>query len=68
MPGLATFLPLMLEDPALRGELLEAADLPALFALVVERARERGIAIPEEELSAAVAANRRSWLERWIDR
>jgi hypothetical protein len=65
MPGLTAFLLLLLEDPGLRAELLAAPDLPALFALVLARAGERGIAISEEELHAAVLANRRSWHERW---
>lgn len=65
MPGLTAFFLAVLEDPALRAELLDAPDLAALFALVLRRAGERGIALSEQELHAAVLANRRSWLERW---
>lgn len=67
MPGLSAFLLLVLEDAALRGELLDAPGLPSLLALVLARSRERGIPLSEEELHAAVNANRRSWLERWTD-
>ncbi len=68
MPGLSSFLLLILEDPGLRDELLAAPDLPALFALVVERAGERGIAVSGDELHAAAQFNRRSWLERGTGR
>ncbi len=67
MPGLSAFLLLVLEDAAMRDELLAAQDLPALFGLVLARSRERGIGISEAELHAAVNVNRRSWLERWTD-
>lgn len=67
MTGLTAFLLAVLGDAALRDELLRAPDEAALFALVRQRAGERGIAITEEELNSAVAANRRSWLERWTD-
>jgi len=67
MPGFPAFLVMVLNDAALRDELLKAPDLPALFARVLELARERGIGLSEEELQAVVNANRRSWLERWTD-
>lgn len=56
---------MVLNDAGLRDELLQAPDLPALFARVLALARERGIELSEEELQAVVNANRRSWLERW---
>ena len=68
MPGLSAFLLLVLQDAALRDELLAAPDLPTLFSLVLARSRERDIALSEAELHDAVNANRRSWLERWTDR
>jgi hypothetical protein len=67
MPGFPIFLETVLNDAALREELLQAPDLPALFARVLALARERGLEISEEELQAVVNANRRSWLERWTD-
>jgi len=65
MPGFSAFLDMVLNDAALRDDLIEAQDLPALFVRVVTLARERGLDISEAELQAAVNANRRSWLERW---
>lgn len=67
MTGFSSFLVLMLNDTALRDELLQAADLPTLFALVLERSRELGMEISREDLEAVVNTNRRSWLERWTD-
>jgi hypothetical protein len=65
MPGFPTFLAIVLDDAALRDDLLQAPDLPALFAKVLAHGRARGIEISEEELQAVVNANRRSWIERW---
>ena len=65
MPGFPAFLDMVLDDAALRDDLLKAPDLAALVARVVTLARERGLAVSEEELRAVVNANRRSWLERW---
>jgi len=56
---------MVVNEAALRDDLLQARDLPALLARVVTLARERGIELSEEELQAVVNANRRSWLERW---
>ena len=65
MSGFPALLEMVLNDAALRDDLLEAPDLPALFVRVVTLARERGLDISEDELQAVVNANRRSWLERW---
>ena len=46
---------------------MNVPDLPALLARVRELARERGLELSEQELQDVVNANRRSWLERWID-
>jgi ribosomal protein S18 acetylase RimI-like enzyme len=59
---------LILSDPSERDRLLEAADLPTLFGKVLAFAGEHGVQLREQELEAIVNANRRSWLERWIDR
>jgi hypothetical protein len=68
MPGFSEFLVTVLNDAALRAELLQVPDLAALIARTVEMAQERGIELSEEELQAIVNQNRRSWLERWTDR
>ena len=68
MPGFPSFLRLVLNDAALRNELLQVPDLPALMARVQMLAGERGIELSHQELETVVNANRRSWLERWIDR
>ena len=65
MPDFPALLIMVLNDAGLRDELLQAPDLPALFARTIALARERGIELSEEELQAVVNANRRSWLERW---
>jgi Nif11 domain len=66
MPGFQSFLVMVLNDDALRDELVNVPGLPALIARVRELARERGLELSEEELQDVVNANRRSWLERWI--
>jgi len=68
MPGFRDFLVLVLNDSALRDELLGERDLPALVARTLELAGQRGITVTGEELQAVIQANRRSWLERWTDR
>jgi hypothetical protein len=67
MPGFSSFLVMVLSDSALRDELLSAPDLPALLALAIATARDRGIELSKEELQTVVNANRRAWLERWAD-
>jgi pantoate kinase len=68
MPGFSDFLVMLLNDAALRDELLRAPDLATLMARTQELARERGIELAPDELQAVVNQNRRSWLERWTDR
>ena len=67
MPGFQSFLVMVLADSALREELLAAPDLPALIALAQVLASQRGIELSGEQLASVVMANRRSWLERWVD-
>ena len=63
--GISQFI---LSDPPVRDRMLEAVDLPTLFGMVLACAEQRGCELREQELQAIVNANRRSWLERWIDR
>jgi len=55
------------QDPALIEELRGAATLPELMAKVIAIGRERGLQITEEDLRIVVNANRRAWLERWLE-
>jgi ribosomal protein S18 acetylase RimI-like enzyme len=68
MPPFSSFLMMVLRDNALRDELLQAPDLPALTTLVLERARQRGLNLTEPDLQTVISANRSSWMERWLDR
>jgi hypothetical protein len=57
----------VLQEPALVEELHTAATLPELMATVIAIGRSRGLEITEEDLQIVVNANRRAWLERWLD-
>jgi hypothetical protein len=67
MPGFESFLVMVLADSALRDELLAAPDLPGLIARARDLAGRRGIELSDQDLESVVKANRRSWLERWVD-
>jgi hypothetical protein len=54
-------------DPAVREEMLKARDLDALFATVLKLAKERGFDLEQQDLTAVANANRRAWLERWLE-
>jgi hypothetical protein len=54
-------------DPALVKELSGASSLPELMAKVIATGRERGFELTEEDLGVVVNANRRAWLERWVE-
>lgn len=58
----------ILGNPSERDRLLEAADLPTLYRMVMAIAESHGCQVREQELEGIVNANRRSWLERGIDR
>ncbi len=57
----------MLSDVSVRDRLLCSPDLPALFGLVLAFAEQNGFELREQDLQSIVNANRRSWLERWLD-
>jgi ribosomal protein S18 acetylase RimI-like enzyme len=66
MQAFDQFRDLVFSDPALLRQLRQAPDLPALMAMVIAAAGERGLQLSEADLQAAVNANRRSWFERWV--
>jgi hypothetical protein len=57
---------IVMEDSALMIALTSVATEAALFARVIELAKERGIELTNAELAGTVRANRRAWLERWL--
>jgi len=58
---------LVLSDQALQEELRAIPDAAPLFAKVLALGRERGYDFSEQDLHAVANANRRAWLERWLD-
>jgi hypothetical protein len=55
------------QDPALVKELCGVTTLPELMDKVIAMGRQRGFEITEEDLRVVVNANRRAWLERWVE-
>lgn len=55
-------------EPALQAELRRAPDRDAFVALVIERSRERGIAIGAAEVAAELEAAKRVWTTQWLIR
>ncbi len=65
---LQSFAALLHADPALAAELRRAPDQEAFVALLVARARERGLAISAAEVTAALDAAKRAWMVQWLTR
>jgi hypothetical protein len=63
---LADFQQQVLHDTALQEPLCAITDRAAFVDAVVQSGRARGYAFTVEEVEAAMRANQRSWLERWI--
>ena len=60
------FRELVLENPALQETLRGAPDQETFLTLVLQLGREQGYQFSAETVLAALAANRRAWLERWL--
>ena len=60
------FRDLVLQDSGLQAELRDILDPTAFVARVVELGRERGYEFSAAEVEAAMQAERRAWIERWI--
>ena len=66
--ALAAFQALLLQDGDLQQDLRGCLDREDFVTRVLERARERGLAVERAEVEAALDATMRSWLMRWLDR
>ena len=66
--ALAAFQALVLQDDDLQHDLRGRVDREDFVTRVLERARERGLAVERAEVEAALNASMRSWLMRWLDR
>ena len=64
--GFQRFRQLVLDDPTLQAPLRQSADREAFIAQVLELGRERGYEFSHHDVSEAINAARRTWLERWI--
>ena len=56
----------VLAQPDLLEQLRRTQDTEAFIGATVEVAREIGIDLTPEEISAALSAARREWIERWL--
>lgn len=56
----------VLGDPGLWRRLLAVPERAAFVAEVVAVAGERGIEVTGPDVEAAIAAARRTWLQRWV--
>jgi|KBSSwiS6_1023812.scaffolds.fasta_scaffold59015_2 hypothetical protein len=66
--ALAEFQALALQDDDLQHDLRGRLDREDFVTRVLERARERGLAVERAEVEAALNASMQSWLMRWLDR
>jgi len=66
--ALAEFQALVLQDDDLQQDLRGRLDREDFVQRVLERARERGLAVGRAEVEAALNASIQSWLMRWLDR
>ena len=66
LQNLDQFRELVLREPSLQARLRESLELRGFLDLMVREGKERGFDFTAEEVSQALSANRRAWLERWI--
>ena len=64
--ALARFQQRVWGDPELQARLLAITERQAFVAAVVETAQAAGDPFTADEAEAAMQANQRAWLERWI--
>jgi hypothetical protein len=63
---LEQFRELVLRDPVLQEQLRTPEDVNKFLALVLEVGQARGFDFSRDDVTAAMQASRRSWMERWI--
>jgi hypothetical protein len=56
----------LLAQPALLDRLRSSQDTEAFIGATVEAAHAMGIELTPEEITAALSAARRDWIERWL--
>ena len=66
--ALAEFQALVLQDDDLQRDLRGRLDREDFVQRVLERARERGLAVERTEVEGTLNATMQSWLMRWLDR
>ncbi|MGA8213801.1 MAG: Nif11-like leader peptide family natural product precursor [Candidatus Sulfotelmatobacter sp.] len=64
--NLERFRELVLQDPALQEQLKAPGDRDSFVALVLQLGQARGFDFTVHDVTAALQANRRVWMERWI--
>jgi predicted ribosomally synthesized peptide with nif11-like leader len=57
---------LVLRDHALQEQLREPGDGDDFLALVLQLGQARGFDFTEGDVTAAMQASRRAWIERWV--
>jgi hypothetical protein len=65
-PALQRFQMIVLQDPDLQDELRRCADRSGFVTRVLERAHERGCALEQADVEAALDAAARAWHMRWV--
>jgi hypothetical protein len=60
------FRELVLENSDLQAQLLQSDDATKFRALVMQLGQQRGFDFTESDVTAAMQAIRRAWMERWI--
>jgi predicted ribosomally synthesized peptide with nif11-like leader len=63
---LERFRELVLRDPVLQEQLRTPEDVNKFLALVLQLGQERGFDFTQDDVTAAMHASRRAWMERWI--
>jgi predicted ribosomally synthesized peptide with nif11-like leader len=53
-------------DSVLQEQLRTPEDVNKFVALVLQLGRERGFDFTQDDVTAAMQASRRAWMERWI--
>lgn len=63
---LERFRELVLRDPVLQEQLQGIRDRDSFVALVLQAGQARGFIFTADDVTVAMQADRRVWMERWI--